>query len=728
VKMSITQTPTVLAGPNQSICATTGSIALNGGVFGGTGSGVMWTTSGSGVFNPSSGQVNTQYYISAGDVSAGVVTFTLISLNNGPCPAGSASMSLQVTPLATVNAGPNQYLCSNAGSVTLNGTINGVGTGTWSSSGTGAFSPGISSLNPSVAFTSADISSGSVTFTLTSTNNGVCPAISDSVKITIATIATVNAGPNQTICSSTPTVNLNGSVGGVTSAGFWATGGSGAFNPSFTSLNTTYFVSVQDLAAGGINFTLTSSGNGPCPAVTDTMKIAIVPIAAVNAGPNQYVCSNTPTISLAGIVNSNTNGGSWSGSGGGTFIPGNTALNATYSMTSSDASNGSVTFTLTATGNAPCPAVTDTVKIKIKIPAQVNAGPDLIMCSSSPAIALGGTVSAGSSTGIWNTFGTGNFSPANTALNATYNASSADINNGTVYLVLTSTNNDVCPAASDTTKLTIIKKPTINLKNDTIICSYQNPLKIVANVTGGSGSYVWSTSGSGTFTFAGGLNAVYYTMSAADIAAGFVKLTITSVFNGPCGDLSANINVIINPAPIADFTPSTYTANIPNDPVQFTNQSTGANSYYWIFGDGGFTNLVNPIHNYVTVGYYTVSLIATNQYGCKDTTDKVIKVISDIQFPNVFTPNLNGSNGGSYNPNDYSNDVFFPYTSGVTDYHLRIFNRWGELIFESQDINVGWDGYFNGKLCQQDAYVWKADVKFFDGRKYNKTGNVTLLR
>ncbi|MGZ4099562.1 MAG: PKD domain-containing protein, partial [Bacteroidia bacterium] len=711
-----------------SICATTGSITLNGAISGGTGSSGNWTTSGGGAFNPSANVLNTQYYISAGDVSAGIVTFTLTSLNNGPCPATMASMSLQVTPLATVNAGPNQYLCSNAGSVTLNAIINGVGTGTWSSSTSSGFNPGIASLNPTVAFSAADISAGAITFTLTSTNNGVCPAISDSVKITIASIASVSAGPNKTICSNTGSINLNGAVSGVTSTGNWSTNGSGAFNPSFTSLNTNYFISVSDVAAGTVIFTLTSTANGPCPAVNDTMKIIIVPMASVNSGPNQYICANTSTIALTGIINSNTNGGVWATSGGGSFSPNNTSLSPVYSITPSDANNGSVTFTLSATGNSPCPVVSDTVKIKIKLPAQVNAGPDLIMCSNSPNISLSGTVSAGSTTGVWNTNGSGNFSPNNSSLNGSYNASPGDITNGIVSLVLTSTNNDVCPAVTDTTKLTIIKKPVINLLSDTTICAYQNPLKVTAVLSGGSGNYQWATSGSGTFGFAGIANTVNYTMSAADIASGFVKLTFSSINNGPCGNLSASINVIINPVPDAAFTPSTYTANIPNDPIQFTNQSTGANSYYWNFGDGGFTNIMNPIHNYLTVGYYTVSLVAINQFGCKDTTNKEIKVISDIQFPNVFTPNLNGGNGGSYNPADLSNDVFFPYTSGVTEYHLRIFNRWGELIFESTDVFVGWDGYFNGKLCQQDAYVWKADVKFFDGRKYNKTGNVTLLR
>jgi gliding motility-associated-like protein len=72
--------------------------------------------------------------------------------------------------------------------------------------------------------------------------------------------------------------------------------------------------------------------------------------------------------------------------------------------------------------------------------------------------------------------------------------------------------------------------------------------------------------------------------------------------------------------------------------------------------------------------------------------------------------------------------VFFPFTGGVTEYELLIFNRWGEQIFRSTDIKVGWDGYFNGKVCQQDVYVWKANISFFDGRTYAKAGTVTLLR
>jgi gliding motility-associated-like protein len=728
VMMKIRQINTVNAGLNQSLCSNAGFINISGTVGGGGNTGV-WSASGSGGYVPSSTALSTSYGITSSDISAGTVVFTLTSTNNGPCPAVIDTVQMVITQIATVNAGTNQYLCSNAGIINLTGGIlSSSNTGVWSSNGSGSYSPSTTSLSTTYSLTLTDILNGSVTFTLASTNNGACPVVSDSVQIKIKQIATVVVGQSSNVCSNTSTVALTGTVSGGTSSSVWTTNGSGAMIPGVSSLNNTYFISVADIATGFINFTLTSTNNAPCPAVSDTMIVMITPVAQVNAGSNQFICSSTGTIGLNGIVNSNTNSGTWSSSGGGTYSPSNTILNPIYNLTPTDASNGSVTFTLSSGSNGPCPVVRDTVLIKIKKPAVANAGPDQVICSTTPNVILSGSVSAGSTSGTWSGTGGGSYSPNNSVLNASYNVSAVDINAGTVIFILTTTNNEVCPAVTDTTKLTIIKKPTIQLSGDTAVCAYQNPVKITANVSGGSGQYVWTSSGTGNVAYGGAFNILNYTMSAADIVSGLIKLTITSINNGPCGDMNASINLLIHPAPKANFSASADVANIPNDPIQFTNQSTGATSYYWNFGDGGFTNLTNPSHNYVTVGFYTVSLVATNQFKCTDTAYKDIKVISDIQFPNVFTPNVNGGNGGSYNPANLDNDVFFPYTSGVVEYKLLIFNRWGELVFESQDINMGWDGYFNGKLCQQDAYVWKADVKFFDGRKYNKTGNVTLLR
>jgi len=723
--VSIIQIATVSASPSQSACSTTSSISITATVTGGTNTGT-WSTSGSGVFSPGPGFLNNSYFISPGDVGAGNITFTISSTNNGPCPAVSNTLNLTIFQLATVNSGPNQALCSNAGTLGLNGIIN-TNTGFWTSNGTGTFVPNNAILNASYSISPADILAGSVTFTLTSANNGPCPVVQDTVKISIKTLAVVNSGSNQSICSSTGTVNLSGFVSGGSSTGIWSTNGNGAFNPGATSLNNTYFVSVSDIGMGVLIFTLTSLNNSPCPAVTDTMMLTIYQLATVNSGPNQALCANAGTLSLTGSVMSLSNTGVWTSTGTGTLNPDNTNLTPTYSITATDINAGSVTFTLASTNNGPCPAVRDTVKISIKKLALVDAGPDKTICSTSSLVGVTASVTMGSTSGIWSHSGGGNISPNNTALNISYGITQQDINTGVVNFVLTSLNNGVCPAVLDTCKIIIIENPVIKLSGDTTICSYQNPVKIYPNISGDFGQLQWSSNGSGSFIPNNMTNPVTYDITG-DIPVGQVVLSIATLSNGPCANVSASIRVTIRKSPDANFTPSTYTANIPNDPVSFSNQSTNSNSYYWNFGDGTFSNLVSPIHNFSEVGYYNVNLIAINQYGCSDTINKEILVISDIQFPNVFTPNTNGSNGGVYSVSDLSNDIFFPYTSGVTEYNLKIFNRWGELIFESNDIKIGWDGYFKSKLCQQDGYVWKADVQFFDGRKYNKTGSVTLLR
>ena len=185
--------------------------------------------------------------------------------------------------------------------------------------------------------------------------------------------------------------------------------------------------------------------------------------------------------------------------------------------------------------------------------------------------------------------------------------------------------------------------------------------------------------------------------------------------------------VTINPKPIASFTVNSHQLDLPYDLLQCTNLSSGATNYNWDFGDGGNSVQVDPKYLYTTVGNFTVELIATSQFGCKDTARTFVTTNSNVVFPNAFTPSDNGS-GGYYNSSSLDNDIFFPYTAGVMDYHLMIFNRWGELIFESVDIKQGWDGTYRDKPCQQDVYVWKAHIKFTNGKTFDKVGDVTLLR
>jgi gliding motility-associated-like protein len=116
--------------------------------------------------------------------------------------------------------------------------------------------------------------------------------------------------------------------------------------------------------------------------------------------------------------------------------------------------------------------------------------------------------------------------------------------------------------------------------------------------------------------------------------------------------------------------------------------------------------------------------------GCVDSVSHRVTItpVYDINFPTAFTPNPNGGNGGVWDPNDLSNDVFYPFARFVDDFRMRIFNRWGELVFESDDIRRGWDGFYRGQLSPQDVYVVQAWFRFVDGKEIDKLTDLTLFR
>ena len=184
--------------------------------------------------------------------------------------------------------------------------------------------------------------------------------------------------------------------------------------------------------------------------------------------------------------------------------------------------------------------------------------------------------------------------------------------------------------------------------------------------------------------------------------------------------------------PKADFEVLPPIIVLPEGYASFYNLSEGANAYLWNFGDGALSTDINPVHYYADLGRYQVQLIAYTEFSCTDTLSRDAAVIVEgagkLKFPNAFVPSKTGPSGGHYLPVDFSNTIFHPVHEGVIEYRLMIFNRWGEQIFQSDDVWVGWDGYFNGKLSSQDVYVWRAVGKFSNGRSFDMRGNVTLLR
>ena len=181
-------------------------------------------------------------------------------------------------------------------------------------------------------------------------------------------------------------------------------------------------------------------------------------------------------------------------------------------------------------------------------------------------------------------------------------------------------------------------------------------------------------------------------------------------------------NVIVVNKPTASYT---YSPNptMPNMPIQLVNTSSGGVSYKWIFGDG--KTLVTAkrdttiSYQYQKTGTYNVCLVVFNAGGCSDTTCTQIDISVEVGYsvPNAFSPNGDGVN-----------DRVFVRGFGVSKLSFQIFNRWGELVFATTDINAGWDGYYKGKLQAQDVYHYAAVVEFYTGEKLAKKGDITLLR
>ena len=175
------------------------------------------------------------------------------------------------------------------------------------------------------------------------------------------------------------------------------------------------------------------------------------------------------------------------------------------------------------------------------------------------------------------------------------------------------------------------------------------------------------------------------------------------------------------PVPVADF--SYYPENpLENrDEVYFTNNSKGdfQNDWSWlIFNDKDqASNEFNYSHLFKDAGTFNVLLITKNTFECSDSIIKTIKVDSDFSIfvPNTFTPNQ-----------DNKNETFIAVTRGVKFYNLTIFDRWGHIVFESEDTSIGWDGTFKGNSCINGVYVWKIKASSFNGSTKELNGHILL--
>ena len=192
---------------------------------------------------------------------------------------------------------------------------------------------------------------------------------------------------------------------------------------------------------------------------------------------------------------------------------------------------------------------------------------------------------------------------------------------------------------------------------------------------------------------------------------------------GQCDSEAATITVpeIID-LPVAAFTsdpkfPAKLTAPVT---IQFINNSSGANSYLWDFGDGTTSTEENPQHEYAAFGEYQVTLTATRGGACSTSVsigDLIITVDNTIFVPNTFTPN-----------GDQVNDEFVITISNIQDYRIQIYNRYGTSLFQANDIFDNWKGVYNNEPLPVGTYYYIIDAVSVTGEVIKKSGAISIIK
>lgn len=723
VYVTVNPLPQASAGPNKAICiGTSTSITATGGTT------YTWspaaTLSNAAIASPVASPTATTTY-----------TVTVTSSNG--CSATS-SMVLTVNPLPQASAGSNNAIC-----IGFSANLNASGGVSY------VWSPSTSLSNASIANPVATPTL-TTTYTVTVTNANTCSA-TNSMVLTVNALPVAEAGPNQAICIYNST-NLN------------ATGGSGyAWSPAASLSNQTLANPVANPTITTTYTVTVTNGNG-CSS-TDNMVLTVNPLPNANAGQDDYMCPHE-------TVNLNASGGTsyvWSPALGLNNInianpAAHPSVTTTYTVQVTDA-NGCVktdnvvvnlyptppadagnhaaicignsttlnasggtgylwntgdntqtitvtplttsTFTVTVTDNNGCSA-TDDVIVDVNSLPPANAGNDFSICTGN----TGNLNASGGVTYAW--------SPPNGLSNTNTANPVANPASQTTYTV-TVTDANGC-SQTDAVVVSIFPSPVISFVADKYSGCPPLIVNFTDNTTPAIQTWIWDFDDpqSGVFNNSGMQNPSHiYNMPGTYS----VTLTVTTT-DGCTKSLTQNNIIQVFPNPVADFTSIPQQTTLEAPIVQFLNNSQNAIAYYWNFGEPSSqntSNLPSPIHIFQNEGTFNVMLLVTSSDGCTDSTSGTIRILPtySIFIPNAFTPNGDGIN-----------DYFGPAVTNIEEFLMLIYDRWGEKVFETDNLFKPWDGCINNSMevGTQDVYSYVIILKDFMGETHKYIGHVALIR
>jgi gliding motility-associated-like protein len=486
-----------------------------------------------------------------------------------------------------------------------------------------------------------------------------------------ASIVTPN---NLQICITDDPFYLIPAVGG----GVWsgtATSANGLFDPAMAG-------------PGTFNLTYTL-GSGNCIS-DETISITVIDLHNDSIVPVDPMCESDAAINLQAL----TSGGSWSGNGItdanlGTFDP----LIATPN-----------THIVTYTYNGVCPFSTS-MPIKVKPnPTVPNISNNSPLCERLDLIFTTTTIQ--NANYFWS--GPNGFSSIeqNPVIK---NVTFPDSGDYQLYIVV-----DACVSPTATILGAIWSTPPLPVVTAVSpICEGQTLYLETDSFPGES--YFWS--GPSGFSSTLRKPVIGYVTSANGGTYEIVKIK-----NG-CSSVAANVDVIIHPTPESNFFPNPQEVSIINPAISISSLATEGTDiqYHWDFGDNTVSSDYNPNHVYTDTGTFVITYtVSSNVTGCESSTEKTVVVTPyfRLYIPSAFSPN-----------NDNLNDFFEIKGNAIDEYHISVYNRWGDLVFQSSSIAQYWDGKINnGQDAAQDAYVYVINLRDSNGKPYEYRGSVTIIK
>jgi len=722
-----------------NLCATGSAVELYPVLGGGADTGVWSDPDG----NPFNGT------FIPGTSPAGAYTYTVPG--QAPCPSASATVIAIVLTDAHAGMDAAVVICSTTDSLNLFNQLQGLP------------NPGGHWLAPDGApfggvFNAGTNEPGTYLYVV----NVPPPCTNDTAAVQVSIVVAANAGISDsiTLCSSGPVIGMIGHLGGTPGeTGSWTAPDGSAFGAAFH----------PGVDVPGV-YLFTVAGTAPCPDAHATLSIAVNTMPNAGLDGSLALCPEADAADLFSLLGDTPDaGGNWTGPGGlphgGFFDPAQDA-------------NGAYVYTVA--GTAPCPNDQASATLQVHVVQMPDAGPDAISCTYEATLGATGTWA----TGQWS-------GPAGVLVVQADSASTATtVHTGGAYTYTWTTVSAEGCAGSDSVTITFTDPIVPEVAVTDALCNGACNGEAQVSASGGNVGlagyqYQWATGTGGILPASAGLCAGTYSVTVLDTNGCSSNLSFTvlepeplvidqldatdelcpgscdgtllvadpegalysidgvqfqgdALFPDLCagtytvtmlddnGCSASSSTTIHSPPPVHAFFslhPDTVTMNHPL--VAFDNMSSAnAAQFHWDFGDGATSSLFSPEHTFPmgVEAEYVICLTAMTVNGCPDTYCTTLPVVGlpGVYVPNAFTPDGDGRN-----------EIFLVQGSQISsgDFSLRLFDRWGEVVFESSDPATGWDGMVKGIPAKQDVYVWQATVRFTGAIEVHQMrGHVTLLR